>query len=115
MSHEWVKVGQTENEKQRYSGVGCNHEVQLQTMTCPVYSYIVKFIFLHIKTENSFILCHKIRCKFQKQIIAMTKMMKEWLYSLIIEAKRVTSGSDFLKGINILYILIPTAAELRVP
>lgn len=43
MSHVWVKVGQSENERHRYSGVGCNHGVQPQTTTSPVYLYIAEY------------------------------------------------------------------------
>lgn len=45
MSHVWVKVGQPENERLVYSGVGCNHGVK------PDYNLTCVFVHCRICTE----------------------------------------------------------------
>lgn len=52
MSHVWVKVGQSENERHRYSGVECYHGAEPQIIASPVCLYTAENIWITMCTTT---------------------------------------------------------------
>lgn len=49
MSHVWVKVGQSENERHRYSWVECYHGAEPQIIASPVCLYTAENVWITMR------------------------------------------------------------------